>query len=199
MGSNTIFTYINVANGDLDYYDQTAVGDFPNSVYCGDFDGDNDIDLVCANAWSDNITVLYNDGEANFLTTWEYSVGSGPFSVYGGDISGNGAIDLITANSGSDNVSILMLVEGCEYYIPGDFNNSGAFNVVDIISMHSKLATGNPIPGFFCECAGREWGVVADVNNSCSFNISDVIDGFSFLKTGAPPIEPCDQCLPSHQ
>ncbi|MEE9555071.1 MAG: FG-GAP-like repeat-containing protein [candidate division Zixibacteria bacterium] len=198
MGSNSIYTYINDSNGNLSYYAQNNVGDSPNSVFCGDFDGDNDIDVVSANTWSDNITVMYNDGAANFITTWEYPVGSGPFSVYAGDLTGNGAVDLVTANSGSNDISFMMLVAGCEYYITGDFNNSGAFNVVDIISMHSKLATGSPDPGFYCECAGQEWGVVGDVNNSCTFNISDVIAGFSRLKTGTPLIEPCDQCLPSH-
>ena len=198
LGLNTVYIYLNVSDGNLTYFGQNQTGDFPNSVFCGDLDGDSDIDMVTANVWSDDITVLYNDGEANFPSVWQYSVGTSPFAVYGADLSGNGAIDLVTANSGSDDVSVFMIVQGCEFYIPGDYNNNGAFNISDIIAMHSRLVTGNPEPGFTCYCAGREWGVVGDINNSCTFNINDVIHGISFMTTGAPPVEACDECLPSH-
>ena len=198
LGLNTVYAYLNFSDGDFVFQGQSAVGDYPNSLFCGDLDGDNDMDMFTANTWSNDITVLYNDGDGVFSSIWQYPVGSSPLAVFGADVSGNGAIDLVAANSGADNVSVYLIVRGCDYYVPGDYNHNGSFNVSDIISMHSRLATGSPEPGFTCDCAGRVWGVVADVNNSCSFNINDVIHALSFITTGGPPIEPCELCLPSH-
>ncbi|MEE9552762.1 MAG: hypothetical protein V3W18_00580 [candidate division Zixibacteria bacterium] len=87
----------------------------------------------------------------------------------------------------------------CGYYLPGDFNGNWEFNVADIIASFSKLKTGSPESGFFCECpagSGVDWAVAMDVNNNCIFNIADVIAAFSKLKTGSPELVPCEYCPP---
>jgi hypothetical protein len=87
----------------------------------------------------------------------------------------------------------------CGYYVIGDYNGSGAFNVADIVDSYSKLKTGLPEPATVCECppeSGDFWAVAADVNNSCAFNVADVVDGYSFLKTGSPEPSPCGICPP---
>jgi hypothetical protein len=87
----------------------------------------------------------------------------------------------------------------CGYYLIGDFNGSGGFNVADIVDSYSKLKTGLPEPALLCECppnSGNEWAVAADVNNSCAFNVADIVDGYSFLKTGLPEPSPCGICPP---
>lgn len=87
----------------------------------------------------------------------------------------------------------------CGFYIVGDFNGSGAFNVADIVDSFSKLKTGSPDPGLECECrlgSGIVWAVAMDVNNSCTFNVADVVSGFSYLKTGSPEPVPCEDCPP---
>lgn len=198
LGSNTVSVFMNDSEGGFVHAEDIAVGELPIAVAGGDLDGDQDIDVVVANSWSNDASVLYNDGTGTFPTNWTYEAGETPYSVHLADITGNGAVDLVSANSSEDSVSVLFNVHGCDFYVPGDFNYSGFFNVADILDMHSNLATGNPPPGFTCDCDGRVWGVVGDVNNSCEFNIADVVDGFSYLKTGSPPVFPCDQCLPSH-
>ena len=87
----------------------------------------------------------------------------------------------------------------CGYYVIGDFNGSGAFNIADIVESFSNLKTGLPDPALLCECppnSGNEWAVAMDVNNSCSFNVADIVSGFSYLKTGSPEPTPCGICPP---
>jgi hypothetical protein len=87
----------------------------------------------------------------------------------------------------------------CGYYVIGDFNGSGAFNIADIVESFSNLKTGLPDPALLCECppgSGNEWAVAMDVNNSCGFNVADIVSGFSYLKTGSPELTPCGICPP---
>jgi len=96
-------------------------------------------------------------------------------------------------------IPVSLTVTTCGDYVVGDFNNSGAFNVVDIVGGYSKLKTDQPEPGYICNCpfgSGDLWAVSMDVNNSCEFNIADIVDGFSKLKTGLPELLPCQDCPP---
>lgn len=87
-------------------------------------------------------------------------------------------------------------VNPCGFYIVGDYNGSGSFNVADVISAFSYLKTGQPHAALICECppnSGIEWPVAMDLNNSCTFNIADICKAF-----GIPPwiLEPCEHCPP---
>ena len=87
----------------------------------------------------------------------------------------------------------------CGYYVVGDFNGSGAFNIADIVESFSNLKTGQPDPALLCECppnSGNEWAIAMDVNGSCGFNVADIVSGFSYLKTGSPELTPCGICPP---
>ncbi len=87
-----------------------------------------------------------------------------------------------------------------DFYIPGDFNGSGQFNVADIISSYSRLATGSPNPALQCECppgSGLELAVAMDVNNTCVFNVADVVVAYHRLAFGEPEFQPCQYCPPA--
>ena len=45
-----------------------AWGGEPNSVFSIDLDGDGDKDLATANRWSDNVSILKNNGDGTFQT-----------------------------------------------------------------------------------------------------------------------------------
>jgi hypothetical protein len=79
----------------------------PISVFCADLDGDGDRDLAVANYWSDNVSILKNNGDGTFQTKLDYVTGIHPSSVFCADLDGDGDMDLAVANAGSDNVSIL--------------------------------------------------------------------------------------------
>jgi hypothetical protein len=84
------------------------VGNEPQSVFAADLDKDGDIDLAVANANSDNVSVLLNQGKGVFLPDSVYSAGDQPWSIIAADLDDDGYLDLITANLNSDNVSILL-------------------------------------------------------------------------------------------
>jgi len=83
-----------------------SIGDYPLSVFCADLDGDADLDLTVANAGSDNISTLRNNGDGTFQTEVDYGVGVNPFSVFCADLDGDSDPDLAVANYYSNNVSI---------------------------------------------------------------------------------------------
>jgi hypothetical protein len=84
------------------------VGDEPQSIFAADLDKDGDVDLVVANASSDDVSVLLNGGKGVFSPDSVYPTGNQPWSIIAADLDDDGYLDLVTANSNSDNVSILL-------------------------------------------------------------------------------------------
>jgi len=85
-----------------------TAGDAPVSVAVGDLNGDNKPDLVTANSWSDNISVLMGNSDGTFASRVNYSVGVDPRSVTTADLDGDNKLDLVVANSTSDTVSVMI-------------------------------------------------------------------------------------------
>jgi VCBS repeat-containing protein len=84
-------------------------GSFPNSVAVGDFNGDGKADLVTADFFSDNVSLLIGNGLGGFSAAAKsIGGGDGPFAVTVGDINGDGKLDVVTANNNSGNVSVLI-------------------------------------------------------------------------------------------
>ncbi|MGH3089528.1 MAG: FG-GAP repeat domain-containing protein [Rubrobacteraceae bacterium] len=79
-----------------------------SSVTAADFDGDGDTDLATANGFSDNISVLMNEGDGAFAAAVDYPVVETPSSITTADFDGDGDVDIASANAFSDDVSILM-------------------------------------------------------------------------------------------
>ncbi len=85
-----------------------AAGIEPFLLAIGDLDGVNGPDLAVANASSDNVSVLLNQGDGTFATAVAYTAGNGPVSVAIGDLDGVNGPDLAVANVSSDDVSVLL-------------------------------------------------------------------------------------------
>jgi len=87
-----------------------AVGNWPNSVAVGDFNGDGSPDLAVANVNSNNISILLGNGGGGgtFQAAVNYAVGSWPRSVAVGDFNADGQPDLAVSDVASDNVSVLL-------------------------------------------------------------------------------------------
>jgi hypothetical protein len=81
----------------------------PASLAAADLDGDGDRDLAVANAGTDDVTILRNNGSGNFSepASSPEPVGDFPFSVVAGDLDGDGDQDLAVPNEFDNNVSIL--------------------------------------------------------------------------------------------
>ncbi|MDT9547294.1 MAG: FG-GAP-like repeat-containing protein, partial [Chlorobium phaeovibrioides] len=72
-----------------------ATQSFPLSVSAVDLDGDGAKDIVSANAGSDTITVLLNQGDGTFAAGLEYVTAAYPKALLYEDLNGDGALDLV--------------------------------------------------------------------------------------------------------
>ncbi|MBD3423088.1 MAG: T9SS type A sorting domain-containing protein, partial [Candidatus Latescibacteria bacterium] len=73
-----------------------------------DLDGDGDIDLAVANAYSDNVSILLGNGDGTFTSAVNYGAGGAPQAVAVADLDGDGGLDLAVVNATSNNVSVLL-------------------------------------------------------------------------------------------
>ena len=74
----------------------------------GDFNGDQDPDLVIANQLAANVSVLLGGADASFSGPNNFTTGNGPSSIAVRDFDGDGKPDLAVANVSADNVSVLL-------------------------------------------------------------------------------------------
>ncbi len=86
----------------------TGSGTSPECMRLGDLTGDGSLDIVTANAGTNNISVLRNNGDGTFATPVMYSTATHPTSIAIGDLNGDGKQDVVTANYETNNVSVLM-------------------------------------------------------------------------------------------
>jgi hypothetical protein len=119
FGANTNFA---VGNGFV------TIGSYPNALAVADINGDNRLDIVTANAGSNNMSVLLGRGNGAFVVPpLILAMQNVPSSVALVDVNRDGRLDAVTTNQGSDSVSIRL----------GDgFGNFGAT---------VNTAVGNPI------------------------------------------------------
>jgi hypothetical protein len=87
-----------------------AVGRTPDAVAVGDFRGDGHHDLVTANYYGDNVSVLLGNGDGTFQAPQSFDAGTQPVSVAVGDFNGDGQLDLVVANGDyyAGTVSVLL-------------------------------------------------------------------------------------------
>src|SRR6478752_9546526 len=85
-----------------------ATGTNPVSIATADLNGDGHLDLLTANYISDNVSVLFGDGNGGFTAAAPVPVGNGPRQIQSGDLDGDGDIDFITTNYSGDSVSVLL-------------------------------------------------------------------------------------------
>jgi hypothetical protein len=83
-----------------------AMGTNPSSVAVADFNGDGNLDLVTANAGSNNISVRLGNGAGGFGGVTNFAMGTSPQWVAAGRFNADASLDLVTANAGSNNVSV---------------------------------------------------------------------------------------------
>jgi hypothetical protein len=87
-----------------------AVGDNPQAIAAGDFDGDGKTDLAVANRSSGNVSILLGKGDGTFQTAVKFGAGFQPSSVALGDFNGDGKTDLGIANNVYSNSTVSVLL-----------------------------------------------------------------------------------------
>src|SRR5215472_5126182 len=75
------------------------VGTRPSIIITGDFNGDGKPDLAVANAGSNDISVLLNNGGGTFKAAVNSPAGASPLGMVAGDLNGDGKLDIVVINS----------------------------------------------------------------------------------------------------
>lgn len=91
------------------------VGDGPKSVALSDLDGDGQDDMVTANKYSNDVSILFNNGDDTFTSAIDIDVDDTPNALQLADIDGDDNIDIVISHrfisvSGpprNNNVSVL--------------------------------------------------------------------------------------------
>jgi hypothetical protein len=79
-----------------------AVGNIPEALATGDFNGDGKIDIAVANIGGSSVTILLNDGLGGFTPAPStVSVDNNPNSIAVGDFNRDGKLDFAVTNSGA--------------------------------------------------------------------------------------------------
>jgi hypothetical protein len=111
----------------------------------GDFNEDTRLDIVVVNYKSDDVSVLFGDGNGSFANQTRYVVGPSPTSVALGDFNEDTRLDTVVANQMTDDVSVLLGDENIVFVkqqmlstgigsqpqsiVASDFNNDGRVDI----------------------------------------------------------------------
>jgi len=126
-GANTVTVLRNNGLGGLTVSATHAVGTSPRAITGADFNGDGNIDLAVGNVWSDNISLLWGQGDGTFNPGQPVSLGQNfqPVALAAGDFNDDGKMDIAAATN-NNWIAYLTLVrgDGTGGFIPGAPQNT---------------------------------------------------------------------------
>jgi hypothetical protein len=86
-----------------------TVGNNPQGIAVGDFNGDHRPDLAVTNVDDNAVSILLANSDGTYLTVGSFATGGvHPTAIVAGDFTGDGKIDLIVANTSSNTVALLV-------------------------------------------------------------------------------------------
>ena len=107
-GSNNISVLI--GGGDGSFTNATnspiMVGTNPGSIALYDFNGDGKLDIAEINSGSNDMGILFGNGDGTFQSVVNYSTESSPNGIGIADFNGDNKIDIVTANQTSNTISL---------------------------------------------------------------------------------------------
>jgi hypothetical protein len=95
-----------------------GVGNAPQSVVTGSFNGDADPDLAVVNQGSNDVSVLLGGLGATFSAPATHLVGITPLAVAAADFNGDADPELAVVNEASNDVSVLVGGAGGTFSAP---------------------------------------------------------------------------------
>ena len=161
----------------------------------GDVNGDGKPDVVVTNPYSNNVSVLLNNGSGALGAPQYFAVGGTPVAVAIGDVSGDGRLDIVTANT-NGTVSVLLgqgngiFAAAQNYAIGGpansvalgDFNHDGKLDIVTTGGIEMDVLLNTRSGGF---AAYRKVGpaggsvVAANFNGDGYADLAEIVSPYS--------------------
>ncbi|CAF1150131.1 unnamed protein product [Adineta steineri] len=199
-GTNNIGVFLGYGNGSLGPMVIYSTGDdsAPYAVAAGDFNNDNQTDLVSANFGTNTIGILFGFGNGSFILVVQFSTGSFslPNAVTVGDLNNDNRLDIVVSNYGTNTVGIFlgygdgnftMIVtystglQSWPYWVSlGDFNGDNALDIAvptfdnEYVSVFMNYGNGSFSDATFYSSgpgAGPSCASIGDFNND---NILDI-------------------------
>jgi hypothetical protein len=148
-GANgTVSVLLGNGDGTFQTANTFSVGQYPQSVAVGDFDGDGVPDLAVALAADSKVTVFHGNGDGTFGPGHDYAV-RGAASVVAADFNGDGILDLVTDQSvllgngdGTFQTAVSHEFIG-NTVVAGDFNGDGVLDLAAAGSPGAGVLLGN--------------------------------------------------------
>ena len=78
---------------------EVTVGDQPVDGASADFNGDGNIDIVTANALSNDVSLLLGNGDGTFAPETRMALGFNPTAIYTGDFNGDTLMDIVVSSA----------------------------------------------------------------------------------------------------
>lgn len=100
----------------------------PTSLFVGDMNKDNFLDVIACNEGQNNVSVLLNNGSGVFSRNNEYTISAtaAPQAIVGADLTGDMIPDAITANAGDNNAAYFVGAAGSAFTTPATALTPGA-------------------------------------------------------------------------
>ncbi|CAF4176589.1 unnamed protein product, partial [Adineta steineri] len=158
-GANNIGIFFGYGNGTFSTQMTYSTGDNsqPFSVTIGDFNNDQQLDIVVANSRTSNIGIFLSYGNGTFSSQTTYSTGSnsGPVDIAAGDFNNDGQLDIAVVNYYGFNIGIFLgygngtfssqqtYPTGYQSYprsiAIGDFNNDSGLDIIVVNYLGSNM------------------------------------------------------------
>ena len=110
-GTETIGVLIGYDNGTFVEYVtySTGLGSRPNAITVLDFNNDNRLDIAITNDGTNNIAILFGDGNGNFggLITYQTGYNTQPCAIASGDYNNDGEMDIFVSECGSNSIGVI--------------------------------------------------------------------------------------------
>jgi cytochrome c peroxidase len=165
--SDTLTVFNGNGGGELTMPRAVIVGSYPfgaqpHSVQPSDIDGDGDLDLIVSNKVSKNVSVVLNDGLADFSKLINIPVAVGPDFAALSDLNADGTVDIAAVHFSTATCSVIMNLTPS---FGGDCNQNGEPDDCEISSGALGDLNDNDVPDI-CEHLGDldADGVVGDLD-----------------------------------
>jgi trimeric autotransporter adhesin len=178
--SNDVSVLIGNPNGTFQPQRTFPAGLGSGALALADFNGDGKVDIATANnnrgAAPGSVSVLLNQGNAQFGTATSFQTGTDPIYIAAADFNLDGRIDLVTADAVSKTLSVLLGNGDGSFQSPratftassasialADFNEDGK---PDVVTAGQIGSTGGHVSNFVSVFLGNGDGTFQDSKNA---------------------------------